>query len=360
MKHWLETKSVFDRLASLRAEGTRTVLATVVRVIGSAYRHEGAKLLVAEDGTTTGNVSGGCLEQDVREVALQVIQSGAPQLRTYCSGTDEIEAWNLGLGCEGRVDVWIEPARDPRPRERALLDGREPFVVGTEIGGRGTRDEGRVIVTRAGIEGQLGSAPLASAVAERARELLGTERSQLQDIAGHSVFLDAFLPPPQLVIFGAGDDAQPLARFAAQVGFRVAIVDRRPGNLTASRFPEATQLLNDAAGLGSLTLDGSSYAVVMTHNYADDGAYLRALVPTPVAYIGMLGPRQRTERILQDVSGGKPIDDSRIFGPVGLDIGTDGAEQVALSVIAEILAVRANRRLRSLRERRVAIHAPAD
>src|SRR6266550_1466076 len=110
MKQWLETREVLDRLALLVRADRRAALATVVRVIGSAYRHEGAKLLVAEDGTTTGNVSGGCLEQDVREVALQVIQSGAAQLRTYCSGTDEIEAWNLGLGCEGRVDVWIEPA----------------------------------------------------------------------------------------------------------------------------------------------------------------------------------------------------------------------------------------------------------
>src|SRR6266704_4849188 len=110
MKHWHETREVLDFLARVRGEGKRAALATVVRVRGSAYRHEGAKLAVADDGTTAGNVSGGCLEQDVREVALQVIRSGKPELRNYCSSADEIEAWDLGVGCEGQVDVFVEPA----------------------------------------------------------------------------------------------------------------------------------------------------------------------------------------------------------------------------------------------------------
>jgi len=109
-----------------------------------------------------------------------------------------------------------------------------------------------------------------------------------------------------------------------------------------------------------LALDAASYAVVMTHNFADDQAYLRALLDTPAAYIGMLGPRQRTERIVRNVSAGRPVDEARIFGPVGLDIGTDGAEQVALAVIAEVLAVRSGRRADSLRERPTPIHAPPD
>src|SRR5947199_8049524 len=136
MKQWLETREVLDRLAELRREGTRAALATVVRVRGSAYRHEGAKLLVAEDGGTTGNVSGGCLEQDVREVALQVIRTGDPQLRSYCSSADEIAAWDLGVGCEGQVDVFVEPA-GPRARERALLDERRPFVACGVMPGKG-------------------------------------------------------------------------------------------------------------------------------------------------------------------------------------------------------------------------------
>ena len=143
MKQWLETREVLDRLAELRREGTRAALATVVRVRGSAYRHEGAKLLVAEDGGTTGNVSGGCLEQDVREVALQVIRTGRPELRSYCSSADEIAAWDLGVGCEGQVDVLVEPALEARPRERELLNERRAFAVCTLIDGKRVTGNGK-------------------------------------------------------------------------------------------------------------------------------------------------------------------------------------------------------------------------
>jgi len=362
MKQWHETREVLDRLAELRRKGVKAALATVVRVRGSAYRHEGAKMLVAEDGSTTGNVSGGCLEQDVREVALQAIRTGRAELRNYCSSADEIEAWDLGVGCEGQVDVFVEPAGEARPRERALLEERNPFAVATIVGMRDVGCGMRLIVTRDRIEGTLGQAPLDAQAAARARELLGSENAGLHEIAGRSVFIDVFLPPPQLVLFGAGEDARPLARFASDVGFRVVVVDRRPGLLLAERFPSAARLVqSDATELPErLALDEASYAIVMTHNFADDQAYLRALLRAPVSYIGMLGPRQRTERIVRTLSAEGPLDESRVYGPVGLDIGTDGAEQVALSVIAEILGLRSGRRARSLRERRAPIHAPED
>src|SRR5207244_13656699 len=141
MKQWLETREVLDFLARVRGAGQRAALATVVRVRGSAYRHEGAKLVVAEDGSTAGNVSGGCLEQDVREVALQVIRQGEPELRSYCSSADEVAAWDLGVGCEGQVDVYVEVA-EARPKERALLDGRSTFVMCTVLRGSGERGAG--------------------------------------------------------------------------------------------------------------------------------------------------------------------------------------------------------------------------
>jgi xanthine dehydrogenase accessory factor len=357
LKKWLETRAVLDELAS-RA-GATAALATVVRVIGSAYRHEGAKLLVRADGGTVGNVSGGCLEGDVREAAFGVIRTGRAELRTYCSGADEIAAWDLGLGCEGRVDVFIEPAIEPRDRERQLLDERLPFAVCTEI--PGTREGGsgkRLVVTQPCVDGDLGSAELNARAAARARELLGSECSSLEEIAGHSVFFDLFVPPPDLVICGAGEDAPALAGAAAAVGFRVTVVDRRPGYLRAERFPRAIRLVNsDADTLADRApLDASTYAVVMTHNFAADRAYLRALLATPAAYVGVLGPRERTERMLGLLRAGAPIDETRVYGPVGLDIGTDGAEQVALAVVAEILAVRSGRRPQSLRARRAPIH----
>jgi xanthine dehydrogenase accessory factor len=361
MKQWLETRAVLDFLAGVRRAGQRAALATVVRVRGSAYRHEGAKLAVAADGSSAGNVSGGCLEQDVREVALQVIRGGAAELRSYCSSADEIAAWDLGVGCEGQVDIYVEPA-EARTRERELLEGRDPFAVATPIAMRDARFGTRLIVTAAVVEGDLGSIELNTQVAATARELLETGESGIHEIAGRSVFFDVLRPPPQLVVLGAGDDARPLVRFAADVGFRVVVVDRRAGLLTPERFPDAAALLPSAGDeLGEATaLDVECYAVVMNHNFADDQAYLRAILKTPVSYIGVLGPRQRTDRMLRPLAAEGPLDEGRVYGPVGLDIGTDGAEQVALAVIAEILAVRSGRRARSLRERRAPIHAPSD
>ena len=365
MKHWHETRAVLDRLAQLHRAGRRAALATVVRVRGSAYRHEGAKLLVAEDGSTVGNVSGGCLEQDVREVALQVLGSGTPELKSYCSSSDEIAAWDLGVGCEGQVDVLVEPVLEERARERELLEGREAFVVATTVGMRDAGCGMRLVATTDAIDGSLGSPELNAVVTEQARALLGSEQSGLYEIAGRTLFLDVFLPPPELVICGAGDDARPLARFAADIGFRVVIVDRRAAYLTAERFPTAAALVESRPEelLQRLSLDAGCYAVVMTHHFADDQGYLRALVGTPVPYVGMLGPRQRTERMLQILGAAAALgerDAARIYGPVGLDVGTDGAEQVALSVIAEILAVRSGRRAESLRERQAPIHASSE
>src|SRR2546428_7758298 len=204
MKHWHEPRAVLDRLAELRRAGRRAALAAVVRVRGAAYRHEGAKLLVAEDGSTVGSVSGGCLEQDVREVALQVLRSGAPELKSYCSSTDEIAAWDLGVGCEGQVDVWVEPVTQDRPRERGLLDGRAAFVACTVIrpgkGEGGTLKDSltvggkRLVVTRDRVDGDLGSPGLNGTAAGRARELLGTEDSGAVEIAGRAGFCDVFLP----------------------------------------------------------------------------------------------------------------------------------------------------------------------
>lgn len=335
MKTWLETRQVLAQLAEWQAAGVPCALATVVRVRGSAYRHEGAKLVVAADGRQEGNVSGGCLEEDVREVALRVIRTGESELREYCGSMDEIQAWDLGVGCEGVVELLVEPVRDARNAEREMMTAEQAHVVVTDL-------------------------------ATRARECLSVDAARARGLVGDDAesaivdgrFVDVLLPPPRLLVVSAGEDARQLALLASSVGFRVVVADRRPGLLSAERFPAAVQLLEtDAARLTErVVLDAESYAVVMTHNFVDDTEYLRALLRTPAKYIGVLGPRQRTERILGVLRSEGPIDESRVFGPVGLDIGTDGAEQVALSVVAEILAVRSGRRPRSLRERSAPIH----
>ena len=359
MKKWLETRQVLDRLAELRSEGRRAALATVVRVRGSAYRHEGAKMLVAKDGSVVGNVSGGCLEADVREVALRVLETGVSEQREYCGSADEIEAWDLGVGCEGVVDVSVQRAAlsvqgdDTWAAVRRLLDAEEGFVWCADIVAQHA-----MVVTASTVTGTLGATVVDAAVVAHARDVLGGA-SGMATVAGREVFFDVFEPPPQLLVVSAGDDVMPLARTAADVGFRVVIADRRPALLTRARFPGAQRLVEvDATTLVELVASrGECYAVVMSHNYADDRAYLRALLDSRAMYIGMLGPRQRTERMLAELSAEGPVDESRVYGPVGLDIGTDGAEQVALAVIGEILAVRSGRSPTSLRERQAPIHA---
>jgi xanthine dehydrogenase accessory factor len=340
MKAWLETRQVLAQVAEWHAAGVPCALATVIRVQGSAYRHEGAKMVVAADGRHVGNVSGGCLEDDVREVALRVTRSGVAERREYCGSADEIAAWDLGVGCEGVVELFIEPVTDARVMERALIDAEMPFVVFTDLG------SGR----RETLDG------------DDAAALLATGDSRLMNDGGRSIFADVLRPPPRLVVVSAGDDARHLATLASSVGFRVVVADRRPGLLSTERFPAPIRLVEtDAARLGErIVLGADDFAVVMTHHFADDTDYLRALLRGPARYLGVLGPRQRTERILRQLAAEGPLDASRIFGPVGLDIGTDGAEQVALAVVAEMLAVRSGRRPRSLRERRAPIHTDAD
>ena len=338
MKQWLETRQVLDRLAEWQAAGVPCALATVIRVHGSAYRHEGAKLVVAATGAHVGNVSGGCLEEDVREVALRVIRSGRAERREYCGGANEIQAWDLGVGCEGVVELLVEPVRDARDAERAMVAAEVAHVVCTDL-----HSGARECLT---LDAAIGRGLVDAASPEPA-------------LRGET-FVDVLLPPPRLLVVSGGDDAVHLARLASSVGFRVVVADRRPGLLTRERFPAPIQLVEtDAARLNErVVLDADAFAVVMTHHFADDTDYLRALLRSPARYLGVLGPRQRTARILGILRNDGPVDEARVFGPVGLDIGTDGAEQVALSVVAELLAVRSGRQPRSLRERRAAIHEP--
>jgi xanthine dehydrogenase accessory factor len=334
MSHWKETAEILSRVAKLRAAGRRAALATVVRISGSAYRRPGAKFLIEESGDTLGSVSGGCLEADVREIAKAVLASGTPTLRHYSTGTDEDVVWGLGLGCNGLVDVFIQsategPLAEQAERLRELLAGEAPFAIATVIGGE---DVGMVSL----------------------REQT-TDRTGVLRAGDRETFVDGLLPPHHLIVCGAGDDARPLVTYAADAGFRVTVVDHRPGLLEPARFPQAARLLlARAEELIELPSADCSLAVVKTHSLAHDEAWVRRLLAAGLPYIGVLGPRARTESILREI--GAPGTD-RVFGPVGLDLGADGPYQVALSIVAELLAFTARRQPRHLCERREAIHA---
>ena len=371
MIHRKETSEILSRLAELDAAGRRAALATVVRIAGSAYRRPGAKFLIEEDGETLGSVSGGCLEADVRQVGLDVLAGGEPRLLRYDTGAGDEVVWGLGLGCNGVVEIFVQaatggPFAAAAPRLRELLAGEEAVAVVTTVDG----EAACTLVVPAGEGGAaepwgtLGSAGLDHLALERARSLLAAGlstpralRSTLEPVDGHALFFDLLQPPRHLLVCGAGDDARPLVAYAADAGFRVTVLDHRPGLLAAERFPEAHRILlvrPDAGPDLALPSPARTLAVVMTHSLRHDREWARRLLAAGVSYLGLLGPRDRTEGVREEIGA---ADDRRVHGPVGLDLGADGPRQVALSIVAELLAVTSGREPRHLSTRREAIHA---
>jgi xanthine/CO dehydrogenase XdhC/CoxF family maturation factor len=360
VKHWKETAEILARAARLREAGRRSAVATVIRIEGSAYRRAGAKFLVEDDGKTSGSVSGGCLEADVRENALRVVRDGEPVLLHYETGSDDRTVWGLGLGCNGSVDILVQPAaggdaREAEERIRELLEGENAFAVTTVVKGPGV---GRALVQVAEgvLAGSTGDPDLDRELVRQGAELLGRRESRLFASGPAEVFTEVLMPPPHLLLFGAGDDAIPLCSYASQAGFRVTVADHRAALLSPDRFPSAFRLLEERPGEGSgrIPLGPHAYAVVKTHSFAHDRAWVRALLASNVPYLGLLGPRARAREILRQI-GAESSD--RVFGPVGLDLGAEGPEQIAIAIVAEILAVCSAREPWSLREKESPIHA---
>jgi xanthine/CO dehydrogenase XdhC/CoxF family maturation factor len=373
MNHWKETAEILSHVPALAANGRRAALATVVHIVGSAYRRPGAKLLVLDSGETLGSVSGGCLEADVREVAMGVMDNGRPWLRHYDAGEDDDVIGSLALGCNGQVDILVQPVNNGplvalhEPLTRLLAED-SPLAIATIV--TDVTDIGATMaiafpggdVTSRRSFGSLGGTHLDQRTIDGATARLADGHSGVERIAGRDVFIEVLHPPPHLLVCGAGADAIPLAGYAADSGFRVTLVDHRQGLLRRSAFPQAYRLVVARPGDDGLVLPPPerTLAVVMTHSLAHDRDWARRLSELDVPYIGVLGPRDRTKRILRDIGGEKtmPGGRGRVFGPVGLDIGADGPHQVAISIVAELLAFVSRREPRHLWQRQQAIHAP--
>ena len=267
MKHWKETAEIFAR-AELQEAGRKVAIATVVRIEGSAYRRPGAKFLVDAEGGASGSISGGCLEADVREIALRVIREDAPTLLHYDTGADDHSVWGLGLAAAARSTSSFSPRRahsgDGLSRPRASR-GRARSPCRPSSRGR------RVSVPSSSSRGmeptrdRRATGPR-SRDRPRASQLLSRRETRLHAAGAAEVFTEVFVPPPHLVIFGAGDDAIPLCSYAADVGFRVFVVDHRGGYLArpGSR-PRRASSLRPEDGTSSLPLGPNDYAVVKTH-----------------------------------------------------------------------------------------------
>jgi xanthine dehydrogenase accessory factor len=362
-------------LAAIQSRGEeRMALATIVAVRGSTYRRPGARLLVRASGEWVGNVSGGCLEDDVVDVARAVMMDGEPRLVAFDLSADDEAVWGWGLGCSGAMDVFVEPAEHVAsvagPILRALEEGRSLAVVTvltSEV--RGVASGRHLLVDPHGAwEGTLGDPEADEMAAARAVAAIEDGGSATDSVTVEDgevrAFFEVVSPPPRMVICGAGHDAIPLVRFAAGLGFRATVLDDRREFLNAERFPEAAALVyvrrtEDAAE--AVVGASDTFVVVMSHNYLRDRGYLRSFLGSDVAYIGCLGPRRRLERLLEDLRGDGvelgPEDQAKLHGPAGLDLGAEGPEEIAWAIVAEVLAVRRGREAGFLRDLQGPIHA---
>jgi xanthine dehydrogenase accessory factor len=371
-----ELRDIIGALRALQARGERAALATITRVRGSTYRREGARLLIQADGRTLGSISGGCLEGDVAEAARDVIQTGRPRLLSYDLTADDDAVWGLGLGCNGAITVFVEPVPGTGGTDLVALledsiEHRRVAALATLVGAPspGPALGARLFVPEDGdVRGSFGDAQLDARVIEAARGQIaaGHAATRPVEMAGGAgeVFIEVVVPPLPLLICGAGHDALPLARLAHELGWWVMVADSRPAFATRDRVPWADQVIlaEDHEVAVKADIDRRTFVVVMTHNFLHDLNILRGLLRTPARYIGLLGPKARTEKLLSDLAEEKlSLDEAqraRLYAPVGLDTGADSPEEIALSITAEILAVRNGRTTASLRDRRGPIHTP--
>jgi len=352
-----------DILRALEAmgPGETAVLANVVHVSGSTYRRVGARLLLCADERVIGLISGGCLEGDLVARAAEVRAADAPRLVHYDATAEDDIVWGLGLGCAGVVDVLLEPVAPDRPgpldwlaawrRERAT-GVLATSLVSETLGRRwALHPDGR-------IEGEPGAE-----LVEAMRLAAANGRAGKVETRQGPVAIEVARPPRRLLIFGAGPDAAPVVRLALELGWSVELVDHRPAQARADRFPGArVHLVPSEEAVARVGVDADTYALVMTHHYLIDRALLAELLPSPAPYLGLLGPRQRAEDLLAELAEqGLRVSAeqrARLRAPAGVDLGGDGPEAIALSLVAEVMAVAEGRSAGWLCDRKGPIHEP--
>lgn len=354
-------------------------LASVVDVAGSAYRRPGARMLVTDDGQLTGAISGGCLEGDARQRARRTIRQGRPTVVTYDStDPDDDLQFGAALGCQGIVQILLEPLdfTDPNnPLEllRRWAEGVEkPAVVATVFSLAGAdapaqMGERLLLLSDGTTQGTLpATSELYATILTDAQAALQASQPATRHYATGAgtvrVSLEILRPPVRLTVYGAGNDVQPLVRLAAGLGWRVQVLDGRPAQAQAQRFPEAEQVRVVPLSEVPNEPHDARFALLMTHNYYYDLAVLRHLLHAPNKYIGLLGPRKKYERLLTDLQKDEPaaaeLLAARLHSPIGLNLGAETPEEIALSVVAEIQAVLTNRPAGFLRDSPHPIHPP--
>jgi xanthine dehydrogenase accessory factor len=345
----MEILENLQKILEWQSEGKQTALSTVVWKQGSALRSVGAKMAISSAMEMSGSVSGGCVEGAVVQEALKVMESGQPVLLDY--GIADETAWSVGLACGGSIKVLVQKVEEG---DRGILNTRivsdmiellqagVPFSTLSTIDGN-AKDEFNLVKTS---ESKVGNEPswFSQGLLEQVRSLEETETSQIVKIGAKEIFIDIYAPLPRLIAIGAVHIALPLTQMAQITGFNTVIIDPRKAFNTARRFPHVGQRLLKwpDEGLEEVGLNEKDYLLLLTHDDKLDLPALQLALDRKVKYIGMLSSRQARDKRYQKLEelGYTREQLQRIHAPVGLDIGARSQEEIALSILAEMTAVR--------------------
>jgi xanthine/CO dehydrogenase XdhC/CoxF family maturation factor len=342
----MSVRKIIQTFDEWRARGEPIALATVYQTLGSTYSKPGQRILIAANGDYQGLVSGGCLEGDLAERARSVISAGRPAPVTYDLRDEADAVWGLGVGCNGLIRVFLQPLLAERQYEpfaaivRCLV-GRERAGVATVIESDAkSLSPGTTLIARGDAVEAAAELPRAESerLAGRARRAAVTGVTELVAEPGLSVLYACLKPIPKLLILGAGLDAMPLVGVASELGWFVTVADHRPAYLQRGGFQRAERALLVVPGrvADALPLGEFDAVIVMSHHLETDKKYLAELKDFALPYLGVLGPRARRDRLLESLCDEAPDLAARLRGPVGLDIGADSPESIALSIVAEL------------------------
>lgn len=374
-----EISDIISAFEEARREGRQTALATVVHVDGSSYRRPGARMLVTDEGRLTGAISGGCLEGDALQKALFALNRRTSMLVTYDTMDEDDAKLGVGLGCNGIIQVLFEPVDPEDPQNpiellKAIAAERQYAVLVTLFSLKDKRgpQQGTCLLLKGGelVSNGKEDKALKEVLREDAQKVMREKASAFRNYVSAAYDVTAFIefvsPPISVVILGAGNDVAPLVKMADVLGWKTTVVDGRPSLARSERFVSSCQVLVSKPEnvLEKIRIDEETVFLLMTHNYNYDLAMLKALIPRNVAYIGSLGPRQKLDRMLDEIrEEGITVTKAQleqIYGPAGLEIGAETPEEIGLSILAEIKAVFAKKEGRSLRKNEDVIHPRAE
>ena len=371
-----EIKDIIRSFDEAQKQGRQTALATVVHLDGSSYRRPGARMLITDEGQLTGAISGGCLEGDALRKALLVMSQQRSMLVTYDTMDEDDAKFGIGLGCNGIIQVLIEPINPDEPNNpiqllRTVAGKREKAVVVTLFSLENKKDTqpGTRLLIKENYEQERDS-PLKNILVKDATHVLQKGQSVFRTYQTESKSLTAFIelvePAMSLIAIGAGNDVIPLIAMAEILGWETTVIDGRPAYAKKERFVSSCQVLVSKPEnvISQIGIDDRTVFVLMTHNYNYDMAMLHQLLLKNVIYVGMLGPKKKLDRILGELHDqGANFTEQQlasVHSPVGLDIGAETSEEIALSILSEIKAVLSGKQGLSLHSNTGSIHSRSE